>query len=263
LPINIHFGFDSLFGFLLTLTRVGSALVIFPIPGFRDTPQIARIALIVTTTMCLFPVWPSVHLQALSGGQFFLTILGETAAGMALGLAMSLLSETFQIAAQTIAMQTGFGFASTIDPNSQADSTVFQVMTQLTTGLLFFTLGIHYHLLRFFGASFSIFGSGPADLRAITAKAILSMGSTMLVNGLRMGLPVVTLLLLIDLALAVLGRLNAQMQLLSLAFPAKIVLSYLFLAALIVRWPGLNERAALQIFESIARIFTPTLSGAP
>ena len=33
-----------------------------------------------------------------------------------LGLAMSFLSESFQLAAQTISMQTGFGFASTVDP---------------------------------------------------------------------------------------------------------------------------------------------------
>lgn len=257
MPIRVHFGLDSLFGFLLTLTRVGSALVLFPIPGFREAPQTARVVLIVVTTICLFPVWPSVHLEAMDGGQFLWAILGETASGLILGLAMSFLSESFQIAAQTISMQTGFGFASTIDPSSQADSTVFQALTQLATGLMFFAFGIHHYLLRLFAASFDLFDPSKLNVVGITAGTIVSLGSSMFITGLRMGLPVMTLLLLIDLALAMLSRMQAHLQLLSLAFPVKIALSYLFIAALMVRWPGIYERAAMGMLNELSRLFSP------
>ena len=40
---------------------------------------------------------------------------------------------------------------------------------------------------------------------------------------LRLALPVVALLLMVDVALALLGRLNQQLQLLALAFPAKML----------------------------------------
>ena len=256
MPIRVHFGLNALFGLLLTLTRVGSALVLFPIPGFREAPQTARIVLIVVTTICLFPVWPSVHMDAMAGGQFLWTILGETASGLILGLAMSFLSESFQVAAQTISMQAGFGFASTIDPSSQADSTVFQALTQLATGLMFFAFGIHHYLLKLFAASFDLFNPGKISIAGVTAGTIASLGSSMFVTGLRMGLPVMTLLLLIDLALAMLSRMQAHLQLLSLAFPVKIALSYLFIAGLMVRWPGIYERAAMAMLNQLSHLFS-------
>lgn len=257
MPVRVHFGIDALFGFLLTLTRVGSALVLFPIPGFRESPQTARIVLIVATTICLFPVWPSVHMDEMAGGQFLWAILGETAAGMILGLAMAFIGESFQIAAQSISMQAGFGFATTIDPSSQADSTVFQALTQLATGLMFFTFGIHHYLLRLFAASFDLFNPARIGIADAAAGTIVSLGASMLVTGLKMGLPVMTLLLLIDLALAMLSRMQAHLQLLSLAFPVKIGLSYLFIAALMVRWPGIYERAALATLNELSRLFSP------
>ena len=41
--------------------------------------------------------------------------------------------------------------------------------------------------------------------------------------GMRLALPVVALLTLVDLALALVGRLNAQLQLVLLAFPVKML----------------------------------------
>jgi flagellar biosynthetic protein FliR len=176
---------------------------------------------------------------------------------MILGLAMSFLAETFQVAAQTISMQTGFGFASTMDPSSQADSTVFQALTQLATGLMFFTFGIHHYLLRLFAASFDLFSPAKIAVADAAAGTIVSLGGSMLVTGLKMGLPVMTLLLLIDLALALLSRMQSHLQLLSLAFPVKIALSYVFIAALMVRWPGIYERAAMGMLNQLSRLFSP------
>ena len=52
---------------------------------------------------------------------------------------------------------------------------------------------------------------------------------------MRLALPVVALLMLVDLALALLGRLNAQLQLLTLAFPAKMLAALLLLAWMLRR----------------------------
>lgn len=56
----------------------------------------------------------------------------------------------------------------------------------------------------------------------------------MLETGLRLALPVLGLLLLTDLCLALASKIQAQLQLLSLAFPLKILVA---LAALAGSWP--------------------------
>ena len=55
--------------------------------------------------------------------------------------------------------------------------------------------------------------------------------------GVRLALPVVALLVMVDVALALLGRLNAQLQLLSLAFPAKMLTALVMLSWIAAIFP--------------------------
>ena len=54
----------------------------------------------------------------------------------------------------------------------------------------------------------------------------------MCTTGLRLAMPVIALLILIDLALALIGRIQQQLHLLSLAFPVKMLAAVAMLAAL-------------------------------
>jgi flagellar biosynthetic protein FliR len=53
----------------------------------------------------------------------------------------------------------------------------------------------------------------------------------------RLALPVVALLVMVDVALALLGRINAQLQLLSLAFPAKMLIALILLSWMSAMFP--------------------------
>ena len=262
MPIKAEIGLDVLYGFLLTIARVGGALILIPMPGFQAVPTLARVVVVVATTVCLFPFWPHVVFPDLAAGAFLLAILRETCFGLVLGLAISFLTESLQLAAQLISMQTGFSFASTFDPSSQADSGVFQVLSQLAAGLLFFAFGIHRQLIRMFALSMSsmnwdtsqlpVYGLGTAPV-----TEVIRMGSGMFVTALRLALPAVALLLLTDLSLTVISRLQAQMQLLMLAFPAKISLSLFFLSAIMVRWPAIYEQTASTLLSRVLRLIVP------
>lgn len=253
MPIRVHFGSEALYGFLLTLARTGSALLLLPLPAFKDAALTPRIVLTVAVTFALMPVWPMVHFDPFSGAQFFFAVISESAFGLLLGLAMSFLNGAFQLAAQSISMQAGFSFASTFDPTSQADTTVFQMLSQLVSGLLFFSFGIHRQLLRLLAHSFDVFSPDANALSRASLTTIVSLGAIMFTTGLRLALPVVALLLLAELALAVLGRLHAQLHLITLTFPIKTALSFAFLAAILIRWPTLYEQTARRIFHALAQ----------
>jgi flagellar biosynthesis protein FliR len=253
MPIRVHFGSEALYGFLLTLTRTGSAFSLLPLPAFRDVALPFRVALILSVTFALMPVWPAVHFDAPSGATFLLAILAETGFGLLLALAISFLNGTLQFAAQLISMQAGFSFASTVDPTSQADSTVFQVLAQLFSGLLFFGLGVDRRLIALLAHSFSVFSPGTTALNEASLRSIISIGATMFATGLRLGLPVAALLLIVEFALGVLGRLHAQLHLITLSFPIKTALSFAFVAAILVRWPTLYQQTAARIFDSLSQ----------
>jgi flagellar biosynthetic protein FliR len=80
-------------------------------------------------------------------------------------------------------------------------------------------------------------------------------GADMLITGVRVALPVVALLLMVDIALALLGRMQAQLQLLTVAFPAKMLAALAVLAAMIAVLPHVFEVAGRHSMSAIARIF--------
>ena len=224
---------STMIGFLLVLTRVAGLVTFLPVPGFRSAPPMARVVISVSITFALFPVWPSLpdelpSLGALTGWAFC-----EMGFGLVAGLAVAFLTEGFQIAAQAMGLQAGYGFAQTIDPSSQADSGVLQVILSLVTGLLFFTAGVDHQLIvRILAASFEKFPVGSWTLASTSLDGLIHLGAGMFVIGLRIAMPVIGLLILIDLSLALLGRIQQQMQLLSLAFPVKMLTAIGVLAAL-------------------------------
>lgn len=224
---------DRLIGFLLVLARVSGVFAFVPLPGMSSSPVAARIVFSLATAFCLLPVWPQVYGLDQSVGRLTGYIIIDAAVGMVLGLTVSFGIEALQLAAQVSGLQAGFGFVSTIDPTSSADSALLNVVAQLTGGLLFFAGGFDRQVLAILAGTLKTLPPGqPIHLQG-GPELIGKLGGEMFSYALRMALPVIALLLLIDLTLAFLGRVNAQLQLLTLAFPVKILAGLAMFAVLL------------------------------
>jgi flagellar biosynthetic protein FliR len=253
--VTLQLSLGSLYAFLLVLARVSGFVVFLPVPGFRNTLDAVRVALALAITVALYPVWPVLPNTAAPIGQLTMWAFSEAGFGLAIGLAVAFLTEAFQMGAQLAGFQAGYGFASTFDPNSQADSSVLQVVSSLFTGILFFQLDLHHQLIRVLAASFRKYPAGSWAPTAASLDGILQLGGTMLSTGLRIAFPVIALLVLIDFALALVGRVQQQLQLLSLAFPVKMAAALALLAVLAPIVPkmfsGAAERTMAVLWRSL------------
>src|SRR5208337_4261075 len=97
----------------------------------------ARILLMLGVSVALFPVWPRVPANT-PAGLLAVWLLSEAALGVGIGLAVGFAVEAFSVGAQLVGMQAGYSFASTVDPSTQADSTVLIVLAQTSAAVLFF-----------------------------------------------------------------------------------------------------------------------------
>lgn len=226
----------TLMGFLLTLARVAGVFVFVPMPGMTSVVNPARVILAMSITIALFPQWPRIAAYP-SAGQLAMWLLVEAALGVGIGLAVGFVTECFGVAAQVMGLHVGFAFASTIDPNTQADSTVLVTFSQVAAGLLFFATGLDRDVLRVFARSLELCPAGTFVLTRGAATQVLSAGSTMFSTGLRLALPIVAVAVMIDISLALLGRVNAQLHLLTLAMPAKMLVGLAMLAWLALLFP--------------------------
>jgi flagellar biosynthetic protein FliR len=216
-----------------------------------------RVVLSLAITVALFPVWPALPNADPSIGQLTAWAFTEAGFGLTAGVAVAFLTEGFQVAAQIIGLQAGYGYSLTVDPTSQADSGVLQVIMMLASGLFFFVFGIDRELIRVLAVSLERFPAGSWQITGESAQGLIRLGGAMLVTGLRLALPVVAVLLLIDVALALLGRMQQQLQLLSLAFPVKMLAALALLVALAPIMPKIFSGAAERTLATLWRGLQP------
>jgi flagellar biosynthesis protein FliR len=255
MPSDASLPLTTICAFLLVLARISGAIVFVPIPGVSASPQPVRIILALSFTMSLFPLWPVV---AVMPGIGLLTgwLVAEAALGVTVGLVVSFLAEAFGVFGQMVGLQAGYSFASTIDPTTQADSSIFVVLSQSIAGLLFFALGLHREVLRLFARSLETTPPGSFVITPASTEALIQLGSTIFSTGIRLAFPVVALMIMVDIALALLGRINSQLQLGSLTFPVKMLAGLAVVSAMAAIFPSIYQAYAERLFGVL-----PALTG--
>jgi|SRR5579872_2636450 len=243
----------TLCGFLLVLARVSGLLAFVPIPGLAAGPDSSRAVLALALTVTLFPLWPHPPAEGLLIGRMLGWMIAEAGFGLTVGIAVSFLLEGVQLAAQIVGLEAGYSFASTIDPATQADTTTLQMMAQLFAGSLFFALGFDRQVLRVLASSLQSIPSGSYALTGSLVDAVARLGAGIFATGLQLALPVLALTLLLDVAFAVLGRLHSQLQLLSLSFAVKMLVSLAFLASVLTLYPAVFEKFGAATFGTLLR----------
>ena len=229
---DIAISLKDLTAFLLLLSRISGVFVYIPLPGKDAGPSLPRIVLAFALTLTILPYSRTINFTEPTFGLLLLWITAELALGVTLGLVVSFLTEALTLGAQILSLQAGYAYASVIDPTTQADSDVLQVLSQLLGGLLFFSLHMDHFILKTFVLSLHSIPPGQFALTTNLARAVLALSSNLFVVSLQLALPIVAVLLTVEISLAVVGRLNTQLHLGSEAASIKMMLTLLILVSL-------------------------------
>jgi flagellar biosynthetic protein FliR len=253
--------FGLILNFGLVLCRMAGLLTFLPIPGLKTGFEVHRLTLAVLFTVLVLPWTNTADTPLLSLGGIVKTAASEAALGIGLGLCVALIQEGIQLGTQMIGLQAGFSYASTIDPTSNADSAILQVLLTLGSSLLFLAFGFDTILFRFLLLGVQTVPPGQWSITTQHVGAVMALFPQMFIDAIRCSLPVVAILLMIDTALALLSRMQPQLQLLTLSFPLKMLASMVFLAYGAPLLPGAVERAALRSLEAIQFLMAAPAGG--
>jgi len=256
MPIEAVLRASTLYAFVLVLSRVSGIFIFLPLPAFSAGPAAARVVLSLVTTFALFPRWPAIQNAPANIGEMVGWMLAELGFGLSIGVAVSVVMEVFSTAAQFISVQAGFSYALTIDPNTDADSGVLVVMAQLVVAVLFFAAGGDRTIITILAKSLDSAPPGTFVLTRPHVEMLVMFAGTIFSTSLRLVLPIMTMLLLVDLALGMIGRLNSQLHLLSLAMPLKMLAALGLLSGSVLMFPRVFEQLSRTAFALLERALT-------
>ncbi|MBU1230739.1 MAG: flagellar biosynthetic protein FliR [Proteobacteria bacterium] len=224
-----HFDPRTVISFFLTLFRI--SVVLFVMPFFGDNiPNVIKATLLLVLTLAVWPAlsFPASYFPA-HPASLVAMFAGELVLGMALGIIVRMLIAAVQIGGAIINFQMGFSMVNAVDPLTGQQEPVTTHFLYMCTMLTFLTLNGHLHLIRALGNSFEIVPPGGLFLTPQLMTEVMLFAKQMFILGVRIAAPVILALFLVDLALALISKMAPQMNILTMGFPLKIMVGFLFL----------------------------------
>ena len=219
--------------YLWPLIRIASFLMAAPVFGAQVLPGRARLGLAIPLTllvMPLLPALPDVELMSLQG---IITTILQVAIGTALGFIFQILMQLFVVGGQAIAMNMGLGFASMNDPSNGVVVTVLSQFYLTIAVLLFLSINGHLILIELLAHSFVVWPIGSVGISAEMWFELANLGGWMFAGAVVMALPIITAILVVNLAFGVMSRSAPQMNVFAVGFPITLVFG------LVIMWFGL------------------------
>jgi flagellar biosynthetic protein FliR len=149
----------------------------------------------------------------------------EVAIGAALGFVVHVLFAAVQYAGDLIDLTGGFSLQPAYDPLSMTTSSSVGRLHYLLATTLLFTSGGHLLIVRGFATSYEGLPVGASVPTEQLAQVLITALSMMFLAALQIAGPMVAVLLLADVALALLSRAAPALNIFSFGFPVKIMLT--------------------------------------
>ena len=247
----LEFSTAWLINAVLVLARVAGIVALAPIPGLRQSPAQTKIILALGLTALFTPLaWgrADAAFPHTSGAVWTLAgwVAAEAVFGLTVGVGVALLLEAFGLAAQVLGFQAGYSYVNMVDPTTQVDASIPNVMLTLLGSLLFFAFDLHLFVIGALAESFHRRPLGSWSTSPLDGMMMIRLGGLVFQTAVRLALPVMAVLLLIDLTLGLLNQINSRLQLLTLAFPAKIVAAMALLYPVTLVAPRLFHDLAVE-----------------
>ncbi|MBL4908906.1 MAG: flagellar type III secretion system protein FliR [Alteromonadaceae bacterium] len=216
--------------FILPFTRIAALIMSMIGLGSKTIPAKIKLAFAVILTIAVMPTIPATHVERLISLTTVLLIAEQIIIGIMLGFVTLLVVNTFTLAGQIIAMQTGLGFASLVDPASGMNVPAVGQFFLILSTLLFWALDGHLAFLQFIVASFDTLPIKENMLDSASYRELVNWGQWMFATALSLALAPITAMLLINFSFGIMTRAAPQLNIFAIGFPITMT------AGLIIMW---------------------------
>jgi flagellar biosynthetic protein FliR len=237
---NISAGQTSML--FLVMLRCTGLVFTAPIYGHHAVPTLVKVGLSAALTVAL------VKTAGATAGSMPLILAApvELLIGASLGFILTMAFQAVEVAGKVISIQLGLSLASVFSGTGEESGTSIDPFFSVLAGLTFLAMGLHLAVVQVLANSFIVYpvgGGWPADMAMTGAQTI----ALSLELGVRVALPIALVLLLTELAVALLARAIPQINVFILGLPLKMLVG---IAVLAVAMPTLVS-GTMSIFRFV------------
>ncbi len=216
--------------FLWPLSRILAMVATAPIFGNPSIPVKVKLGLAVMLTVLVMPVVEKSLPQVdPASGIGLIILLQQVLIGVAIGFVMRIVFVAVETAGELIGLQMGLGFAVFFDPHSGQIDIIGRFLGVIAS-LAFLAMDGHLMMIALISQSFSTLPVGLDGITNVTFTTLANWGGEIFKSGLQLSLPVLTALLITNLALGILTRVAPQLNIFAVGFPLTLSIGLFVLA---------------------------------
>lgn len=241
--------------FALVLFRISGLMLTAPVYGSQAVPARIRALLAVGISLVLFPVvMPTLPADLTLSGAV-VGVFGELMIGLIMGVALSLLFVGVQVAGMIVGQQAGLALGQVFNPVLNTNTTILGQLFFLTALTVFVLAGGHRELMRALLDTFDVipvlsfrFSNSMLDLVTVLLAGAYAVA-------LRMAAPVLIALLTATLVMGFLSRTIPQLNILSVGFPVRVLVTLTVAGFVLAASGGLLTGAMTDVFDRVREAF--------
>ena len=235
--------------------RIGAMLMAAPVFGARMVPVRVRLALAMTLAWILSPmVYQDVTVINPLSAEGLMVGVQQVLVGLAMGFTLQMVFSAMVIAAQSMAMGMGLGFATAVDPQNGVQVPVIAQYYLTLATLVFLAMNGHLLIIQVLVDSFQSLPVSAEGLSREGLWALVNWGSRMFAGAVLIALTAMTSLLIINLAFGVMSRAAPQLNIFGVGFPVMIGAGFI---VIMLSLPGLTPHVSelmQEAFELIGQL---------
>ena len=222
---------EKMFGFVMVLTRISAFFLVIPVFGWKSIPIRIKIAMTILLAVFFSMIVPfSFDAGYITSAEAVLLIASEATYGLALGLVATLIFAAVKFSGRVIERQMGLAMAQILDPLTGERAQPLGSLLEMIFILLVLSANGHHLFLLIISRSYESFPAGSIPTIPVLTEGIITAGSTMLIHGLKLSIPVLAAFLILMVVLAVLARVVPEMNILFMSLPLRVGLGLLMVA---------------------------------
>jgi flagellar biosynthetic protein FliR len=243
----------------LALVRVSGMVVFAPFFSSTALPLRAKAVFVGAVAFLLAPLVATLPGAQASIG--FSALLGELAVGLVYGLALTLLNEMLLFAGQIAGLQFSFSLVNLMDPASAIQTPLLGDLFQMMGTLVLIGAGLDRILLASMVRSFRVAPLGTYAVAPATALALVRAAGGIFLAALELAAPVLAATMLVEIAVALLGKLSPQLPVMNLTVPLKTMTGFAILAGSLALWPRFIEARFAGLLDMAERLIAAPGTG--
>ena len=244
---------DTVFHVMWTALRVAGVVMIAPILGAMFVPNRVRLLVTMVLAFAMLPVAGEVPAFSPLSVQGFLAVAQELVIGVAIGFLLKVAIEAAVLAGQIVSSGTGLSFAMVVDPQAGGIPLLGRFYLIIAT-LLMLAMNAHLQLIEVIAASYRLVPMGAGGLDFAEGRLVADFASLMFVGALKLALPSIAAMLMVNVAFGVISRAAPTLNLFAVGFPITLLMGFLVMLLDVGAHGPIWQAQLTETFAAIERL---------